>query len=1245
LRIIKTISVTFLFLLLLCADLIAADIFVPGDYGKIQDAIDAGYAGDVIKVAGGKYEESISFVLTDDIRIQGGYSADFSVRNPFIYVTTIDGGQIDSTILLLYDTSTLIDGFSITNGKSASSGGGINCLYSTGATISNNIIENNTAVDFGGGIFCTESNPQISNNIIRNNLADGGGGGIATQESSAVIENNYLHDNYSEFGGGIFCNALGPTIVNNVISMNRGIFGGGILCLQSNPDISNSILSGNTAINYGGAIYCFESSPIITNCAMVRNITKSHGSVFVTESSSPIISNSIFWQNGDDLIFNINANPQVSYSNISDPRFEDANGNFSTNPLFMDIESGNYQLLTNSPCINAGNPLPEYFDPDGSVNDLGAYGGLNADTWSNNIQDVPVPYTEDTAWNDLGLYGGQITASAIDPVDTEKMFATSFMGDGLFVTRDKGDTWQSVEGFRNMECFDVIIDTQNTNRVWIVYFDSVAKSIDGGSKWAKWQLPDRRSARAITMHPTMTDTLYIGAGGPDSSHLNGTVFKTTNGGQTWQQSSLNLDKTVVFLTINKSIPDELWALTGYNEPGSVYKSSDAGSNWTKIDIGQQSEQVKQIVIHPDEPQTLYLSGTFGVLKTTDGGINWIDTGITEPCWALGLKPQTPSVIYSATYDVDQRYAYRSADNGATWIEYPLDSIRGFIHFSIDVNPPHHLYGGSLYSGIHLSEDEGENWQALNTGIKANTVNDSVIDENNPAIILSGTVAGVYRGDQESNWTRLTNGTSYAVAYDPTDSDIIYSGEEYVLNKTTDGGNNWDPAYLIETKNNYIVSSIALDPQNTQNLHVGLFYRTGNDGGVYSSQDGGITFSPRIVFNVPANVVALDPNNSQIIYAGTGMFYASSYDKKGGIYRSTDGGDIWSEQLLTDVVVNTIQVDPGNSDVIYAGCGDSSGTTNRGFFKSSDGGQTWQNLEFVTDAVTEIKIDQLNSNRLFAATYSQGVFMSIDAGENWINIGLSNYLMQDLSTYKAASPSATALSMYEIFGTENSTRQLYAGTDSGIASFTGSSISGHIYDNTGSGIVYPESIQLEMLNAQIKASIFDTGTYFILGPPVGDNYTLQCQAPGYLFTEISDISVWAMAELEYDFYLHTDSDNDGLSDEMEISIGTNPNNADTDNDGLLDGVEDANQNGILDPGETNPNDADTDNDGTNDNMDSCPNDPNKTNPGTCGCGIPDTDSDNDGVPDCDDDTGDGGSGDGGGNGGGGGGGCFLVTTRL
>ena len=103
---------------------------------------------------------------------------------------------------------------------------------------------------------------------------------------------------------------------------------------------------------------------------------------------------------------------------------------------------------------------------------------------------------EPKVWANLGLYGGQILDIAIDPSNPDKMFAGSYMGDGLFLTEDGGTTWRPVETdnepegegtFKNHKVFAVKIAPSNNNVIWVAHNQWAEKSIDGGQTWTHIQ--------------------------------------------------------------------------------------------------------------------------------------------------------------------------------------------------------------------------------------------------------------------------------------------------------------------------------------------------------------------------------------------------------------------------------------------------------------------------------------------------------------------------------------------------------------------------------------------------------------------------------------------------------------------------------------------------------------------------------------------------------------------------------------
>jgi hypothetical protein len=111
---------------------------------------------------------------------------------------------------------------------------------------------------------------------------------------------------------------------------------------------------------------------------MSRNTAAFGGGIFFEGGSVRIINN-ILWENTDDLhAATFTSSSRPDHSNISDGDFQEVNGNISADPMFSDPGGGDFRLKANSPCLDAGNPDPIFNDPDGSRNDMGAYGGPEA---------------------------------------------------------------------------------------------------------------------------------------------------------------------------------------------------------------------------------------------------------------------------------------------------------------------------------------------------------------------------------------------------------------------------------------------------------------------------------------------------------------------------------------------------------------------------------------------------------------------------------------------------------------------------------------------------------------------------------------------------------------------------------------------------------------------------------------------------------------------------------------------------
>jgi photosystem II stability/assembly factor-like uncharacterized protein len=176
-------------------------------------------------------------------------------------------------------------------------------------------------------------------------------------------------------------------------------------------------------------------------------------------------------------------------------------------------------------------------------------------------------------------------------------------------------------------------------------------------------------------------------------------------------------------------------------------------------------------------------------------------------------------------------------------------------------------------------------------------------------------------------------------------------------KTTDGGAHWEP--IFDALDVSSIGSLALDPSDTNIVWAGTgesFVRShisvGN--GIYKSADAGKTWTKRGLENTGriASII-IDPHNSDIVLA-CAMGHAYGPQPERGVFRTTDGGKTWQRSLFVDenTGCGDLAMDPNNSHILFAGMwqiemhtwGRNSGGPGSGLFKSTDGGMTWKRLE-------------------------------------------------------------------------------------------------------------------------------------------------------------------------------------------------------------------------------------------------------------------------------------------------------------
>jgi uncharacterized protein (TIGR03437 family) len=265
-----------------------------------------------------------------------------------------------------------------------------------------------------------------------------------------------------------------------------------------------------------------------------------------------------------------------------------------------------------------------------------------------------------------------------------------------------------------------------------------------------------------------------------------------------------------------------------------------------------------------------------------------------------------------------------------------------------------------------------------------------------------------------------------------------------------------------------VSAIALDPgyngTSNQTIFVGAAH-----GGVWRSRDNGATWTP-LTDDQPSlaiGSIAIDPNNANTIYVGTGEGNGSADSYYGaGLLKSTDGGATWAQIVgpnsatapmnpaFLNACIVRIQIDRNNTQTIFiatrngathGASGGSGGSSvplgQRGIWKSTDGGATWKNADPSgtngANSATDVLIDPQNSSRVYAAILSQGIYRSTTGGEpgSWEKLtnGLptTDFSRIALAVGPALAP-ATVSTLFAAIANGGGTalQGIYKSTDSG-----------------------------------------------------------------------------------------------------------------------------------------------------------------------------------------------------------------------
>jgi photosystem II stability/assembly factor-like uncharacterized protein len=517
-----------------------------------------------------------------------------------------------------------------------------------------------------------------------------------------------------------------------------------------------------------------------------------------------------------------------------------------------------------------------------------------------------------------GLLNTIVSLIALGNSSGSTIYAASVNGEGTYRSTDYGNTWVNVTagGIGHPWADELTVSPADPKTIWeVADVGQTFVSNDGGGTWRMTIDTYRSGFRAGTITaaaiaPSDANVIYVLKSGFG-------IFKSMDGGKSWDflhQSEVDYTYSLVVNPTNYNNVFSGDMPKPFQQRARVQRTLDGGQTWSTVLTVPNSSGITSVAMDPQHPQTVYAASTG---RSENGG----------------------------------GQIYRSLDNGNSWSQ---------------LNP--HFTMLTVWGQPQL-----------------------IGDPNNSSIVYAATwLAGTWKTtDAGRSWTKLENApiSSTALSIDPKDSQILYAADRTAprLWKSTDGGSNWAIRASFASSGAFLVNRVLASGSS---VYISTFGPTLHSGKLYRSIDGGLTWVD-ITNGLPRSVldIAVDPSQPDTLYVTTHIF---------GAYKSTDGGTTWAEMKnFPDIGAYDIEIDQTSPNILYvAGLGGSvpdwvleGGHTFQdaaGVYKSTDGGQTWTQILVTSNECRAVRIYPTNHNLLFVSSLSDGFFVSTDGGSNWKN---------------------------------------------------------------------------------------------------------------------------------------------------------------------------------------------------------------------------------------------------------------------
>ncbi len=659
-------------------------------------------------------------------------------------------------------------------------------------------------------------------------------------------------------------------------------------------------------------------------------------------------------------------------------------------------------------------------------------------------------------WRLIGPFrGGRALAVTGVPGEPNHFYFGAVDG-GVWESDDAARTWKPIFDREDIGSIgSIAVAPSNPSVVYvgtgeadmrsdIAYGDGMYKSTDGGRTWTHLGLIDTKQIGAIVVDPRDPNIAYVAAlGHPYAPNAERGVFKTTDGGRTWNKVLYeNADTGATALAMEPGNPDVVYAALWQtrrppwnvyppsNGPGSgLYKTVDGGRNWTKLTQGLPAKVGRiGLSISPAAPRRVYANvdstpGLGGVYRSDDAGATWTHENGEPRIWQRGwyfsgitADPHDANVVY-----VMDTATYRSSDGGKTFDAILGDPTGDDFHtLWVDPGDSNRMILGSD-QGVVVSMNGAKTWSSWYNQPTAQFYH--VATDN--AFPYSAYGAQQDSGaDMQATWSKYgtlsqqdfrpldVGGENGYLAPDPKHPGLVYGsaggagGPGATKEVAATGWElNVDPviAYPSTLWRNTWTAPLSFSAADSQSLYMG-------HQSVFRSRNGGDSWqivSPdlsRANEGTPSNLDAptlADSNNVQrhgVVYA-----IAPSPIVANVVWAGTDDGYIWLShnatasapavrwrnvtppQLTSWSKVGIIEASHFNLSTAYAAVDRHRLDDYAPYiYRTDDGGTTWTPIANGIpngSFVNAVREDPKRRGLLYAGT-ERGIYISFDDGANW-----------------------------------------------------------------------------------------------------------------------------------------------------------------------------------------------------------------------------------------------------------------------